>query len=82
MMPLKLAMAQVIARKILADPGKFRVSNNDFARLQEFTSKEWDERWKKNKGYYGWEVSEYYFPLRDRLPEILEKLALDNSPEE
>ena len=78
--PIKLVMARVIARKILANPEKFGLSSNIVDRLIAFLHPLWDVSWARD-GYRGWEHSWYWKEVEEKLPEILEKLrAIDLSP--
>ena len=81
--PIKLAMAHVIARKIMENPGKFDCELAEAAK--DFTSASQVDYWSSDvtlvKGIPNrerWETdATYWQPIRGRLPEILEKLAGD-----
>ena len=78
--PIKLVMARVIARKILANPEKLGVPGYVADRLITFLEPRWDAPWARD-GYRGWEHSWFWKEIEERMPEILEKLrAIDLSP--
>jgi hypothetical protein len=72
--PLKLAMARVIARRIIENPGVLGLDKTTLERLQIFMTESWDTSWADMR-YNGWEGSFYWKRVGDKLPEILAKLA-------
>jgi len=70
-MPLKLAIAQTIARKILENPSDVPELRED---AELFVSEVWHRYWSR-EDYSGWEKSAFWTTIAKRLPEILEKLS-------
>jgi hypothetical protein len=71
--PIKLAMARVVARKILDNPGKFPDLLHTAKCFLDYPS---DDYWTEPGNSHRWENdANYWQRIRARLPEILEKLA-------